>query len=478
MLINISPEMPQIPGLDHGEQDTLDRMIMLYRAKLPRNILRSRYYDSHTVLKDYGISIPPQMKQFETVVGWPAKAVDALARRCKLDGFLSPGGVPGDPLGIQEMADENCLEVEVPQALTSALIHSCAFVATTLGDTSEGEPEVLINMRSALNATALWNPRKRALESALSVVSWRDQLATGRVLTDMVLYMPDKVIEVYNDDEGKWVLRRTPHSLGHVPVAPLPYRPRLERWAGSSRISRAVMSITDEAVRTVLRTEVSAEFYSSPQRYILGADPEAFTGSDGRTRTGWEQIIGQMTAISRDDEGNIPTVGTFAQMSMEPHIAHLRAAATRFAGETNLPVSSMGIVQDNPASAQSIEETKEELINDAEEATVVFGHALATAVRTGLMLRDNLTEMPPEFREIKAKWRDPRTPSRSAAGDYMLKTVQAFPWMADNPVALEQLGWDQGTIDRALQYKAAHPQPVAPPAPNPPVAEPKPPVAG
>ena len=35
------------------------------------------------------------------------------------------------------------------------------------------------------------------------------------------------------------------------------------------------MSIVQSALRTVKRSEISAEFYSFPQRYVLGTDPDA-----------------------------------------------------------------------------------------------------------------------------------------------------------------------------------------------------------
>ncbi len=448
--------LPQIPALAFDEQNTLDCLLQQFRWKATRNLLRARYYDSKNALKDFGISIPPQMKDVETVVGWPAKAVDSLSRRCKLDGFVVPGATTAD-LGIDAMWSDNRMEIEAPQAHTSAFIHACAFVATTLGDTAAGEPEVLITARSANSGTALWNPRARRLSAALSIVAYEETTPFEEYVTELVMYLPDKVITLSNADRRRWTVKRIPHSLGRVPVEPLVYKPRLDRPFGSSRISRAVMSITDEAVRTVLRTEVSAEFFSSPQRYMLGADPDAFVGSDGRVRTGWEAILGRMLAISRDENGDVPEVGTFPQQSMEPHIAHLRSVATRFAGETNLPVSSLGIVQDNPASAEAIYAAKEELITEAEAADDVFGATWVEAVRTGYMLREKLTEPPPELRKLRAKWRDPATPSRSAASDSVLKTVQAFPWMAESPVALEQLGWDQTTIARALSDKATAP---------------------
>ncbi|WP_406234945.1 phage portal protein [Nocardia sp. NBC_01009] len=445
-------DLPQIPDLSPQDQNTLDCLIRQFRAKWPRNELRARYYDHKNVLKDFGISIPPQLKGVETVVGWPEKAVDALARRIRHDGFVIPGG-DAESLGINDMWAANRMDIEAPQAQTSALIHSCAFIATTLGDVASGEPEVLMTARSALSGTGIWDPRRRRLSSALSIVAYDESFPHDHRITELVMYLPDRVLIMTRNSQGKWTVDTRPHTLGRVPVELLVFRPRLDRSFGSSRITRAVMSITDEAVRTVLRTEVSAEFYSSPQRYMLGADPDAFVDAKGRVRTGWEAILGHMLAIGRDEDGNVPTVGQFPQMTMQPHIEHMRSIATRFSGATNLPVGALGVVQDNPSSAEAIYAAKEELITEAEYAGDVFGMGWTNAVRTGLMLRDKLTEAPPEWNRLRVNWRDPATPSRSAATDAVQKLVTAFPWLAESQVALEQLGWDETTIARAMADK-------------------------
>lgn len=443
---------PQIPGLSHQDQNTLDCLARQFAAKWARNSLRARYYDGKNALRSLGISIPPEIEEItETVVGWPEKAVDGLANRIKHDGFVIPGGSAED-LGINDMWSINRMDIEAPQAQTSALIHSCAFLATTLGDTQSGEPDVLMTARSAMTATGIWDPRRRRLAAALSIIAYDERFPHDNQVTELVMYLPDKVITLSRGSNGRWTADPRPHAMGRVPVEPLVFRPRLDRPFGSSRISRAVMSITDEAVRTVLRTEVSAELYG-PQRYILGADPEAFEDATGRQRTGWESILGRILAISRDDDGEIPTVGTFPQMTMQPHLDHMRSVAMRFAGATNLPVGALGVVTDNPSSAEAIHAAKEELLIEAESAASVFGMAYCNAVRTGLQMREKLDAPRPEWSKLRVKWRDPATPSRASAADAVLKTVQAFPWLAESEVALEQLGWDETTIARAMADK-------------------------
>lgn len=431
-----------MPQLDHSDQNTFDALLNKWLQKLPRNRTRSIYYDTKNPLKDLGISIPPQLRNVETALGWPAKGVNVLARRCNFDDFVVPGQ-DADPFGLSQLQYENQMDLMIPQGITAALVHSTAFIATTRGDVQSGEPEILQTVRSALTGVGIWDPRRRGMSSFLSIVS----VDADEVPTQFIMYLPTRVLTMIKS-AGKWRVFEQDNPLNRVPVEPLSYQPELERPFGHSRISRTVMSLTDQAVRAMLRAEVSAEFYSSPQRWLMGADESSFQDADGATVNKWNAIMGRFLAIGADEEGNNPTVGQFPQMSMEPHLAHLRQIAQNFAAEQNLPVSSLGIVQDNPASAEAIFAAKEELVVEAEGANRVFGTALVRSATNAVMLRDGLKVPSAELYRLRAKFRDPATPSKSSASDAIVKQISVLPWMADSDVALEQLGYDETTIER------------------------------
>lgn len=438
----------RVPGLSDVEQDALRGLVEKWSKKLPRNVLRARYYDHKMVLRDMGLSIPQRMQNLETVVGWPSKAVDVLSRRVNHDGFVIPG-MDAESLGINAILQDNRFDIEAPQAHTSALIHATGFVATSLGDVQSGEPEVLMTCRDAMTGTGFWDERRRAMRQALSIVSVDDNMMP----TLMVLYVDNAVMTIERTPGGNWLVDRRTHRASRPLVEPLVYRPRLGRPFGSSRISRSVMSITDAAVRTALRTEVSAEFYSSPQRWAMGADASDFVDADGNPRTGWETILGKVWAIGRDDDGNVPEVGQFTQMTMQPHDDMMRTLATRFAGETNLPVSSLGIVQDNPASAEAIYAAKEELVIEAEATCATFGATWRSAMLTALQLREGWDQVPDDIARLRNKWRDPSTPSKASASQAVVEQVREGILPADSEVTYEQLGYDQTTIARLVADK-------------------------
>jgi len=435
-------ELLGIEAPRQADESKLYKLLNQWAAKRARNVLRTVYAEGKNALQDLGISLPPQMRNVELVLGWPMKAVQVLAARIVFDGFVI-AGAEQDPFGLSDWLTDNNADAVLPQAFQSSLIHSVAFLTVTPG--GPGEPDVLLLPKSAREATGLWDPRTNSLTDGLSVTA-TDDLGFP---TQFVWYARDHVTTFTRNSEGKWSSESQGNPLGRVWMEPLPFRPDLERPFGRSRVSRAVMSLTDAGLRTLARSEAHAEFFASPQRYALGLDEEAF----GSKKDRWDAVMSRFLSISRDENGDLPTLGQFSQMSMQPHFDHLRTLAALFAGETSVPLNSLGIVQDNPSSAEAIYAAKEDLVIEARAATDVWGGALRRAAVTAVMMRDGLTEPPAELRGLRAKWRNPATPSVVSASDALVKQVTAMPWLAESEVALEMLGYDDATITRLLSDK-------------------------
>lgn len=432
-------------GLNDDDRATVLRLVAQINSKRRRNEVRRAYYDGHNRLKDLGISIPPTLKDVEVVVGWPAKAVDSMSRRTVLEGFASPD--QGSELSalIEDLWDSNRLASEIPAANTSALIHSCAFGFVHLGDAAAGEPQVLVTVRSAEDATGTWDRRRRALRDALSVVEVDP--ASGQPVL-MNLYLPGRVVTLRRVRDGLYDTTEVTHGAD-VPVELLPYRADLSRPFGRSRITRGVMYNTDAAVRTLLRTEVGAEFYNAPQRYALGADEDAFEDKDGKPVPAWTVMLGRLLTLSRDEDGNLPTVGQFAQQSMQPNIEQLRSIAQMFASETSLDVGSLGIVQDNPDSAEAIRARKEELGIEIEHwQRTALAPAWQRLMARAVAMSTGSDAAAAEARRLRAVWGSWSTPSEVSQAQAALARVQAVPRLAETDVELERMGYSADQIAR------------------------------
>lgn len=427
-----------VPGLSVGDNATLNECLGQLRSVAGINQTRRAYFESKQRIQHLGIAIPPGLQSFETVIGWPYKAVKSLAARIKLGGFAVPGADLSE-YGIDRIWAENRLGIEAHHAHMSALTYGVSFVAVMAG--GPGEPDAVIRALSPTSSTALWDPIRRRIYAAVSVVSME-----AGYPTEFILFLDDKVVTA-RFDSGRWVVDSVENPLGRCPVVMLAYDSSPEYPFGRSRITQGVMKITDEAIRSALRMEVNAEFYSAPQRYLLGADEKMFTGPNGEQRTGWDAVVGRLLAVSRDEDGEVPTVGQFAQASMQPHVEQLRTIAAKFSGETSIPVNALGIIHDNPASDAAMHTAYLDLNSDAESAHEPFGAAWIDALRMAVEIREGSSE---GLELLSTKWRNPATPTMASQADATSKLVAAGVLPPDSAVTLELMGFDQTTIDRIV----------------------------
>ena len=118
-----------IDGVDEEDMPTIRALCKVWRDRYPYNLIRSSYYFARYQFKDFDISIPDRIcPNVSACVGWPAKAVRALADLSVFDGW-DLGGV--DPYGVRGLADETSLELAIPQTIVSAYMHGCAFLTIT-----------------------------------------------------------------------------------------------------------------------------------------------------------------------------------------------------------------------------------------------------------------------------------------------------------------------------------------------------------
>lgn len=141
---------------------------------------------------------------------------------------------------------------------------------------------------------------------------------------------------------------------------------------------------------------------------------------------------------------------TNTQGSMQPHIDYMRSLASRFSGETNVPLSELGVVSDNPSSAEAIYAAKEALVVEAQNLNADNGEALAHVALMALAIKEGTTYAEQAARRLRIcpKFRNPAMPSVVTQADAMLKDVQAVPWLAESDVLLEELGFSDDQIQR------------------------------
>ena len=319
------------------------------KLTLKRNRVLTRYafYEMKNAAYDFGISTPPELKYWNSVVGWCAKGVDSLADRLNFHEFQN------DVFGLNEIYDMNNRDVLFDSAVLGALISSCDFVYVSEDETGFPRLQVI----DGGNATGIINPINEMLDEGYAVLE-RDEFGNPK----MEAYFTYEYTAYY--ENGQLVDSRV-NKAPYPCLVPVIFKPDSVRPFGHSRISRACMSAVGSALRTIKRSEISAEFYSFPQKWATGLDPNA------------EQMDKWMAAMS---------------------------AMIKFAAEVGLTLDDLGFPSENPSSYEAIKAAHENLRLTAKKAQRNFNVGLLNAGYLAACIRDNMKYQRSQLTYTKPVW--------------------------------------------------------------------------
>lgn len=406
---------------------------------------REEYYEGSNRLKDLGISLPPSLRNLEISMDWPQKAVESVSSRLVLEGFSSTGDT--EEMGIDRIFSDNQIEVEANAIHTSALLHGCAFLAAFNGNPVLGEPKVIVRSFPATHASGTLLPNARRLANALLILDENESGPTRLFFTTST----ETFNLQYSAVTRVWIVEQEENLLGRVPVEVMSFNASLKQPFGKSRLTGPMMDIVDSAMRTLARMEVSSEFFSTPARYILGADEEMFVDEAGNPTDAWKIRMSNVSVLPYNEEHDVmPQVGQFDASSPSPHTDVLRTHAQMFSAASSLPPTALGVVTDNPTSAESVRAQLEELLVLCRNASITFGSAWERVMKTAVALKNGLSyeDLPDDVHALKARFADPSTPTLSSQADAVMKLVSAGIVPADSDVVLEKLGFSESDILR------------------------------
>jgi hypothetical protein len=433
--------------LSFDELQQLRKLDKEFTSHRLSNELKTRYYDGKFQPSIVGFSDPPALNIMAVRLGWAGTVVDTLEERLDFQGWNDPAN-----LGLDKIYRENFLDSEAPLAHLDSLIYGTSFVAIGRGDTTVGDPDVLITAESPQTTTGLWNRRTRRLDAGITYIGSDDPLKPPQTA---VMYLPDVTITLQRRGQGWIETDRDEHRLGYVPLVPVPNRTRGSRRLGRSEISRPVRDIIAEASRVLLSMSVHREFFSAPQRAALNVNPEDFEDN----LDGWKAIMGHYMALSPPEPGDPePKIMEFKGNSPLPYIEQLNALARQICTEAGLPESYFGIITSNPSSADAIRAGEQRLIKRAERRQAQFGHAWLHVASLALRIANN-GPLPDGFDQVTCQWRDPSTPTVAATADAATKLVSVGILDPQSKVTMDMIGLTpaqqaQLAIDRAANPDA------------------------
>ena len=412
-------------NLDTEHKKQVEFLLDRLRKKSVNVDIKYQYYNAENSYVDFGISVPVKMMNSKPGIGWASRAVNTLSDRVVFDGFAN------DTFGINELFDEINAKRVLNKAKKDAHIAGVSFVA--ISETPNG---VALIPFTASEATGVIDDNTGLLSYGLAVLSWTgdDALAQSSVSEpkDYVVFTPEattiyknkKIDSITKNPTGRTML----HALTHGATASQPL--------GRSRITKTVRRIVQEVARVKRRYEIAGEFYSTPQRWVLGTEQD-FTQEQ---KNKLDSTIGKAWVFSKDDDGDKPEIGQLAQMSINQFEDNKKGLARDFCAETALTLRNLGYETANPTSAESLSAMSDDLLLEARASQDEMGEQIkqiAISIRLTLNKSD---KVPEDLENIKAAWRPIFQVDVGAAGDAVYKLIQAMPELAGSVQIYQMLG--------------------------------------
>lgn len=430
-----APEVSQIAIADD------DRRVMgqlgarlldpTYQAELA---LSGLYYDGLNTVPSLGISIPPELEQLRGILGWCAAGVDARSERLTVLGFRMPGKTQVDD-DLQQVWQDSNLDAESPLVHNDAMIYGRSFVILGV----DNDLDLLVTTESPRNMLGSWDVRRRELSAAFQTYIDADPTSDTYLKQLATLYTRMATIQLCRGERGWIVQERNDHEMGFVPVEMFTHSPSIRNRYGCSVMNAAWRNTQDRACRTLVRSEVSSEFFATMKIFILGATEQSFKKQDGSLATAWETFIGRISTLQADEFGNLPQVKDIKGESPDGLIKTFDQQTHIMAGHTGLAPQYLGIFSDgNPASADAIRMSDFRLKTIADRLAVAFGDRWESVMRKAARIK-SIDIGGGERLETDWAYTGIPTPNADAVTVTTQMQAGAVPPTADD--ALAAMGW-------------------------------------
>ena len=385
-------------GLARRDKDAAQALLNVLAATHAANLEKRRYYDGSATVRDLGMNVIPDSVNASVSCDWARKAVTAVAERSRFDCFLDARG-RRDP-ALDAVVLDSRLKSRYKRSLNGELVHGC--MCATVGRVGIAP---IVRFHSAEQSAMIWDTGADRLASGLVVADARrtDWSKDAAVPVKVNMHLPGRVVVFERETAERWAASSYDTPLDGPMMVAFAHNADDDQPLGHSRVSKFVRDVSDEFMRVFEYMSVSGALNSAPQKFLLGLTEENFEAFSKDKRG---HYIGSWILATLDEEGNKPEVGQLPQSSPQPYIDTLRLLATLFSGATGVPVNSLGIIQDNPSSAQAIAASREDICVAADNLNASNGESLREVALMALAVANNrrMDELPQAQRAAEARF--------------------------------------------------------------------------
>lgn len=362
----------------------------------------------------------------------PRLAVTSLAERLRVNGFT------GDQAAAVYAAWLRC---DLDQLSMVAHREALALGRSHVMVWANRRGRAQISVESARQVAVQVDPGSR--ETVAAVKRWESLTPAGVPdQTFVILYEPDRITKYVGKSSSATAFKVTEvidNPLGMVPVATLRNSDRLLDPGltgladGNTTLLDGVSEMADLAPlvdglnKTLADLLVGSEYYARPRRWATGleleerpkldAEGEPVLDDDG------EPVLEAVNPIGEDDrlmvnESHEGKFGTLPAADLGSYEAAVRVLVSQIMAVSSLPAHYVGVMADQPASADALRAAEAALTAKAEAKAAMFGPAWELVGRLVLAIEN---QADPDDFGVRVRWADPATRSVAQEADAAVK---------------------------------------------------------
>lgn len=422
--------------------DLLVELLQTLDAPQPRICELERYATGKQAMSFLSVDQRTALPKFGRLASnLPRLAVTSLAERLRITGFT--GVDVWDDWLRQDMDQLSSI------AHNEALTFGAGYVIVW-GES--GSP--LVSVESAKQVAVIRDPGTREVVSA--VKRWRTKSTT-----EAVVYLPDRIERHRANTPGAAtagfdLIETLDNPLGVVPVVQLKNGERLLDECGASEIDD-LMPLVDGLNKILTDMLVSAEYTARPRRWATGIELVEQPVLDDNGEPVLEAGEPVMETVNPIPEGNRAMIsendgakfGQLAAAELTGYENAVNVLLGQVMAVSALPAHMIGVMTDNPSSADAIRAAEASLTARAEARQKVFGRAWEQVARLMVAIRDGVDV---DTVNCRVQWADASTRSVAQEADAAVKLHQAG--ILSRAGTLERLGYSADEIEQELERAA------------------------
>jgi hypothetical protein len=437
-------------GLSFAERDALEALLDVYDRTRARNKSLEDYFEGDVMAKDIGVSILPPGADVRVDLScdWARRAVLALSNLVRFDGFVFEGGERD--AGLDAAMSRCNFQASFARNRVGMFKKGCMFATV-----NNVGPRANVRFHSADSGAAIMDVANERMGSGFVIADSRRTIWSPKraVPTQLNLHRPGSRVAILRDDVANWHAEHVATPLDRPMMVPLAYAPTDTKPLGGTRITHQVRDLVDDVLRVRLALVLSTALYAAPMRAILGLSDAMY---DALMKSKWGTYLNPLLLATSDRKGNVPQLQQLPSNSPQALISLVEADAKLFSGSTGVPLNSLGIVQDNPSSAEAIAEARRDLADEAE--ALIDGQLIPAMREVALMamcVESNRTmgQLDGVQLSVMPRFRNPAMPGVAARTDAAMKIASADEGFAGTDVFYEMVGLDQATVARLRSEK-------------------------